>query len=101
MFWRASRQRFQLSDAILPGPHESMQDVAFNKRWVAIKPDNITALIDCCRRIPPLSSEVPEVNHSTVFPKHGVPGCVSSNGLITDARNSHDLTIIIDRRGGS
>src|SRR6266496_2660024 len=85
MFWRTALQRFEMPNAVLPGPHERMYYVAFNKRWVAIKPDNITALIDCCRRVPPLSSEVAEVSHSTVFPKHGMPGCVSSNGLIADA----------------
>ena len=28
-------------------------------------------------------------------------GGMSSNGLVADARNAHDLTIVIDRRGGS
>src|SRR5262252_8925908 len=27
-------------------------------------------------------------------------GGISSNGLVTDTRDAHDLTIIIDRRGG-
>ena len=90
-----------MSDPVIPRPHESVYDVAFNKGGVASKPDDIASLIDCRRRVPPLSSKVSDVNHAAIFPKHGMPGGMSSNGLIADARNAHDLTIVIDRRGGS
>ena len=90
-----------MPDAIVPCPHESVYDVAFNKCRVASEPDDIASLIDCRRRVPPLSAKIPEINHPAVFPEHGVLGRVSSNGLVADTRNADDLTIIIDRRGGS
>ena len=76
--------------------------VAFNKRGVAGKPDHIASLIDRRRRVPPLGWRISiNISHAAVFPKHGVLGRMSSNGLVADARNAHDLTVIIDRRGGS
>ena len=69
---------------------------------VAGKPDDIAVLIDCRRRIPPRSWRIwINIRHGAVFPKHGVLGGMSSNGLVADARDAHDLTIIVDRRGGS
>ncbi len=53
VLWCSVWQRFELSDAIFPGPHESMHNVAFDKRRVASKPDDIASLIDRRRRIPP------------------------------------------------
>src|SRR5437870_10690914 len=94
-------QRFEMSDAVLLGPHESVQDVAFHKCGIAGKPNDIAALIDRRRRVPPLRAKVANVSHATVFPKHRVPGRMSSNRLIADAGNAHDLTVIIDRRSGS
>jgi hypothetical protein len=74
-------------------------DVAFNKRGVAGKPDYIASLIDCCRRIPPRGWRIwINISHSAIFPKHGVLGRMPSNGLVADAGDAHDLTIIIDRR---
>src|SRR5882762_7929980 len=101
MFRYTSRQREKRPDTIVPGPHKSVQYVAFNKARVAGKPDNIASLIDCRRRVPPLSSKVTDVGHPAVFPKHGMLGRMSSNRLVADARNAHDLTKIIDRRGGA
>src|SRR6266480_4254796 len=96
-----SPQRFESFDAVVLSPDKSVQWVAFNKGGVTVKPDDIAVLIDCRRRVPPIGSKVADVSHPAVFPKHGVPGCMSSNGLVADARNAHDLTIVIDRRGGS
>src|SRR6267143_2969255 len=45
--------------------------------------------------------EVAKISDPTVFPKHGMLGRTSSDGLVANARNTHDLTIVIDRRGGS
>src|SRR6266513_3421108 len=91
-----------MSDAILPGPHESVYNVAFNKRGVAGKPDYIASLIDCCRRIPPRGWRIwINIRHGAIFPKHGMLGSVSSNSLVADAGNAHDLTIIIDCRRSS
>src|SRR5205809_7786145 len=102
MWWRASRQRFQLPDAIFFGPHECVYDVAFDKRGVAGKPDYIASLIDRRRRIPPRGWRIwKNISHSAVFPKDGMPGRMSSHGLIADTGDAHDLTIIVDRRGGS
>src|SRR5437660_6298070 len=58
-------------------------------------------LIDCRWSIPPGSWEGAKISDLTVSPKHGVLGGMSSNGLVADAGNAHDLTIVIDRRGGS
>src|SRR5207244_12890330 len=68
---------------------------------VARKPDDTAVLIVCRRRVPPRSAKVADASHPAVFPKHGVLGRMPSNGLVTDARNAHDLTIVIDRCGGS
>src|SRR5947199_4337427 len=100
MWWRASRQRFELPDAIFFGPHERVYDVAFNKRRVAGKPDDIASLIDCRRRVPPLCAEIAAVSHHAICPEHGVLRCMSSNGLVADAGNAHNLTIIVNRCGG-
>ena len=40
-------------------------------------------------------------DQAAVFPKHGMLGGMSSNGLIANTGNAHDLTIIVDRRGSS
>src|SRR6266581_5362221 len=102
MWWRVMRQRFELPNAIFPGPHEGVYDVALNKRRVACKPDNIASLIDRRRRIPPRGWRIwINISHSAIFPKHGVFCRMSSNGLVADAGDAHDLTIIADRRGGS
>src|SRR4029450_5198503 len=90
-----------MPDPIFPGPHESVHNVAFNKRRVTGKPHDIASLIDCRGRVPPISSKIADISHPTIFPKHGVPGCMSSDGLIAYAGNAHDLTIVIYRRGGS
>src|SRR5437870_11865640 len=58
-------------------------------------------LIDCRWSIPPGSWEGAKISDPTVFPKHGMLGRMSSDGLVANARNAHDLTIVIDRRGGS
>src|SRR6266566_6093314 len=98
----ASFQRLQGSDAVLPSPHESVYDVAFNKRRVAGEPDHITSLVDCRRRIPPRSWRIwIYIRHGAIFPKHGMLGRMSSNGLVADAGDAHDLAIVIDRRRGS
>src|SRR5437870_5192936 len=94
-------QRFELSDAVVLSPAKSVQYVAFNKGRVAGKPDDFAVLINCRWRVPPLSPKVADVSHPAVFPKHGVPGRMSSNGLVADARNAHDLTTVIDRCGCS
>src|SRR5439155_23536298 len=102
MWWRASRQRFELPDAIFFGPHERVYDVAFNKRWVAGKPNDIASLIDSRRRIPPRGWRIRiNIRRSPIFPKHGMLGCVPSNGLVTDTGDAHNLTNIIDRGRGS
>src|SRR5437868_11502476 len=101
MFRYMSRQREERSDAIVLSPDKSVQYIAFNKGGVTGKTDNIALLIDCRRRVPPLSPKVADVSHAVIFPKHGMLGRMSSNGLVADARNAYDLTIIIDRRGGS
>src|SRR5438552_4809860 len=101
MLWDTSSQRFEMFDAVVLSPNKSVYYVAFNKGGVTVKPDHIAVLIDCCRRVPPLSPKVADVSHPTVFPKHGVLGGMSSNGLVADTRNAHDLTIVIDRCGGS
>ena len=76
--------------------------VAVNKGGIAGKPDDIAALIDRRWRIPPRGWRIwINIRHGAIFPKHGVFRSVSSNGLVADTRNAHDLTIIIDRRGGS
>src|SRR5439155_22208091 len=93
--------RVQGSEAVLLSLHDSVYDVAFNKCRVAGKPDDIAVLIDCRWSIPPGSWEGAKISDLAVFPKHGVLGGMSSNGLVADARNAHDLTIVIDRRGGS
>src|SRR5438132_5935928 len=61
----------------------------------------MAVLIDCRWSIPPRSWEGAKISDLTVFPKHGVLGRMSSDGLVADARNAHDLTIVIDRCGGS
>jgi hypothetical protein len=77
-------------------------DVAFNKRWVASKPNDIASLIDRRRGIPPPGWRIRiNIPHSAIFPKHGVLGRMSSNGLVADTGDAHDLTLIIDRRGSS
>ena len=43
----------------------------------------------------------PNISHAAIFPKHGMLGRMSSNGLVADARNAHDLSIVIDRRRSS
>src|SRR6266446_482587 len=97
-----SRQRAERPDTAALGPDKSVQKVAFRKPGVAGKPDNIAFLIDCCRRVPPLSAKVADVgHHPAFFPKHSVLGSMSSNGLVADARNAHGLSLVIDRRGGS
>src|SRR2546421_12364799 len=96
-----SPQRFESFDAVVLRPDKSVQWVAFNKGGVAGKPDDIAVLIDCRRRVPPLSPKVANVSYPAVFPKHGMLGGMSSNGLVAEARNAHDLTIVIDRGGGS
>src|SRR5437773_10101886 len=102
MFWCTSRQGFELSDAIFPGPHESVYDVAFNKRGVADKPDYIASLIDCRRRIPPRGWRIwINVRHGAILPKHGMLGRMSSNSLVADTRDAYDLTIIVDGRRSS
>src|SRR5438128_7890346 len=58
-------------------------------------------LIDGRWSIPPGSWEGAKISDLAVFPKHRVLGRMSSNGLVADARNAHDLTIVIDRGGGS
>src|SRR4029453_12416415 len=75
--------------------------MGINRGGVARKSHDIASLIDRRRRVPPLSSKVADVSYCTIFPKHGILGRLSSLGLVADARNAHDLTIIIDRRGGS
>src|SRR5438876_7316531 len=94
-------QRFESFDAVVLSPDKSVQYVALNKSGVAGEPNDIAVLIDRRRGVPPLSPKVANVSHSTVFPKHRVLGRMSSNGLIADTRNAHDLTIVIDRRGGA
>ena len=94
-----ARQRAERSDTIGFGPDKSVQYVAFRKRGVPGKPDNIAALIDRRRCIPPLSSEVADVSHLAAVPKHGVLGRVSSNRLVADARNAYGLTLVIDPGG--
>src|SRR5881397_3369521 len=37
------------------------------------------------------------IRHGAIFPKHGVLGRMSSNGLVADTGDAHDLTIVIDR----
>src|SRR6266487_6812054 len=96
-----SRQRMESLDTIALSPDKSVQYVAIRIARRAGKPYDISSLIDCRRCVPELSPKVADVNHPAVFPKHGVLGRVSSNGLVADARNAHDLTIVIDRRGGS
>src|SRR5207249_2220102 len=59
-------------------------------------------LIDCRRRIPPRGWRIwINIRHGAIFPKHGVLGRTSSNGLVADTGDAHDLTIVIDRGGGS
>src|SRR5438552_13204039 len=96
-----SPQRFESFDAVVLSPDKSVEWGAFSKSGIAGEPDDIAVLIDCRRRVPPLSSKVADVSHPAVFPKHGVLGRMSSNGLVADARNAHDLTIVIDRGGGA
>jgi hypothetical protein len=73
-------------------------DVAFNKRWVASKPNDIASLIDRRRRIPPRGWRIRiNIRHSAIFPKHGMLGCVPSDGLVADTGYAHDPTNIIDR----
>src|SRR4029453_3142758 len=92
-------QRFEISNALFPGPHESVQDVAFDKRGVAGKPDYIASLIDCRRRIPPRGWRIwINIRHGAIFPKDGMLGRASSNCLVADTGDAHDLTTIIDRR---
>ena len=93
-------QRFQLSNAIVPGPHECVQDVAFNKRRVAGEPDDIASLIDCCGRVPPWGWSIRiNISHGAIFPEHSVSGRMSSNGLVANSGDAHDLTVIIERCG--
>src|SRR5438552_2594631 len=96
-----SPQRFESFDAVVLSPDKSVEWGAFSKSGIAGEPDDIAVLIDRRRRVPPLSAKIADVSHPAVFPKHGVLGGMSSNGLVADARNAHDLTIVIDRRGGS
>src|SRR4029453_14122550 len=92
-------QRFEISNALFPGPHESVQDVAFNKRGVAGKTDYIASLIDCRRRIPPRGWRVRiNIRYGAIFPNHGLLCLMSSNGLVADTGDAYDLAIIIDRR---
>jgi hypothetical protein len=58
-------------------------------------------LIDCRWSIPPGSWEVAKISDPTVFPKHGMLGRMSSDGLVANARNADNLTIVIDRGGSS
>src|SRR5437660_7603974 len=98
MWWRASRQRFELPDAIFFGPHERVYDVAFNKRRVAGKPDDIASLIDCRRRIPPRGWRIwINIGRGAIFPKNGMLGRMSFNGMVADTGDAHDLAVIIDR----
>src|SRR5205823_11893344 len=69
---------------------------------VAGKSHDIAVLIDCRRRIPPRSWRIwINIRHGAIVPKHRVLCGMSSNGLVADARNAHDLIIIVDRCGGS
>ena len=54
-------QRFEMSDAVLLRPHESVQDVAFHKRGIAGKPNHLAVLIDRRPRVPPLCAKVADV----------------------------------------
>src|SRR5262245_35671008 len=102
MFRRTVLQRFEGPDAILSGPHKSVQDVAFHKLRVASKPHNIASLIDCCRRIPPRGWSIwVNVRDDAILPEHGMLGGMSSNGLVADTGDAHDLPVIIDRRCSS
>src|SRR2546422_8169028 len=96
-----SRQLAEWPKTIALGPDKSVQKVTVRIARGAGKPDDIASLIDCRRRIPELSPEVADVGHLAVFPKHSVPGSMSSYRLVADARNAHGLTPVIDRRGGS
>src|SRR5438876_2311781 len=95
-----SRQRAERLNPTAPGPDKTVQYVAFRKGGVAGKPNNVSSLIDCCRRVPPLSAKVADVGCAAFFPKHRMLGGMSSNGLVADARNAHGLTLVINRSGG-
>ena len=55
-----------------------------HKRRVTGKTDDVALLIDRRRRVPTLRTEVTEVSHPAVFPKHGMLRRVSSNSLVAN-----------------
>src|SRR5207248_11377867 len=59
-------------------------------------------LFDCVSTVQSRSRRIMiNIRHGAIVPKHRVLCGMSSNGLVADARNAHDLIIIIDRCGGS
>src|SRR5438093_121977 len=96
-----SRQLAEWPKTVALSPDKSVQDVAIRIAGGAGKPGDIASLINCGRRVPELSPEVADVGHLAVFPNYGVPGSMSSNRLVADARNAHGLTPVIDSGGGS
>ena len=96
-----TRKKTERLDSIFDCPDESLQEVAI---WVVRRTgetDNVALLIDRRGRIPIKSAKVAKVSHAAVFPKHGVRRGVSSNSLVADTRDAHNLTIIVDCRGSS
>src|SRR6266699_6036384 len=102
MFRDTSSQRFVSFDAVVLSADISVSYFALNKGGLVGKSHDIAVLIDCRRRIPPRGWRIwINIHHGAIFPKHGMLGRMSSNGLVADTGDADDLTIIIDRRRSS
>jgi hypothetical protein len=62
-----SGQRAERTNATFRRPNEGVQDIAVRKCGIAGESDDVAALVDVCRRIPPWRIEVPNVSHSSML----------------------------------
>jgi hypothetical protein len=57
---------------------------------------DLPLVIDERGRVPPMSSDIAKVDGLPVLPKHGVLGAECSYGILANARDAHDLTMVVD-----
>src|SRR5438067_2244150 len=96
-----SGQRTARPNPVLRRPNEGVQDVAVWEARVAGEADYVAALVNGGRCIPPLSAEIAQINDLTVLPEHSMLRGMPAHSLVADARNSDNLTVIVNRGSSS
>ena len=82
-------------------PDECLEKVAIRIVRRTGEANNVAALIDVRRRVPPRRAEIAKIDNFAVVPKKRVLGGVSSNGLIANSGNADGLTLFVNRSGGA